>query len=141
MNYKFQSHFSKRIKDMLEYRSALGRNNTGYQWNLANFDRFCLKCFPSEFFLTKELVFAWCNNANGSSGYRARIIRGFARYLISIGEKAFLMPPGFFSSYKADLPHIFTDTELRLFFKATDRFPGYCNSNLMTAAATVSSAG
>ena len=130
MKYKFQSHFSKRIRDMLEYRSALGLGRIGYQWNLANFDRFCLKRFPSESSLTKELVFAWCNDTNGSSGYRAKYTRGFARYLISTGEQAFLLPPGFFSSYKAKPPYIFSDTELRRFFEAADRFPSYRSRTL-----------
>jgi len=131
MNYTFQSHFSGRIRDMLAYRAALGRSIAGYGWNLANFDRFCLSRFPSESLLTKELVFTWCNDANGSSGYRAQIIRGFARYLISIGEKAFLMPPGFFPPRKPDLPYIFSEIELRRFFEAADHFPSYCNSPLL----------
>ena len=131
MNYTFQSHFSGRIRDMLAYRAALGRGIVGYVWNLANFDRFCLKRFPSESLLTKELVFAWCNDANGGSGYRAQIIRGFARYLISIGDEAFLMPQGFFPPRKPDLPYILSETELRRFFKAADHFPCYCNSPLL----------
>jgi hypothetical protein len=35
---------------------------------------------PNESSLTKELVFAWCDDADGNSGYRAQIIRGFARH-------------------------------------------------------------
>ena len=99
MNYTFQSRFSGRIGDMLEYRAALGRSIVGYGWCLANFDRFCLSHFPNESLLTKELVFAWCGDANGNSGYRAQIIRGFARYLVSTGEETFLMPKGFYPSH------------------------------------------
>jgi integrase len=131
MNYTFQSRFSGRIKDMLEYRSALGRDIVGYGWNLANFDRFCLSHFPDESSLTKELAFAWCADAGGGSGYRAQIIRGFARYLISIGDTAFLMPSGFFPSRKPDLPYLFTEAELRRFFEAADNFPGYRSSPLL----------
>jgi len=131
MNYAFQSHFSERIKDMLVYRSALGRSVTGCEWGLANFDRFCLSRFPHEHSLTRELVFAWCEDADGSSGYRAHIIRSFARYLVSAGYDAFLMPPGFYPPHKPELPYIFTDDELRRFFEAADRFPSYCNSPLL----------
>ena len=123
MNYTFQSRFSERISDMLEYRAALGRDIVGYGWSLANFDRFCISHYPDESLLVKELVFAWCGDAVGNSGYRAQIIRGFARYLVSIGEEAFLMPKGFYPPQKPDLPYIFTDDELRRFFEATDRFP------------------
>jgi integrase len=116
---------------MLEYRAALGRSIVDYGWNLANFDRFCLERFPGETSLTKELCFAWCGDAAGNGGCkRAQIIRGFARYLISIGREAFLIPPGFFPPHKHDLPYIFTDDELQRFFEATDRFPGYSSSPL-----------
>jgi integrase len=131
MTYTFQSHFSERIKDMLEYRSALGRDIIDYGCRLANFDRFCLSHFPDESSLTKELAFAWCSDANGNSGYRAQIIRGFAKYLTSIGDAAFLMPLGFFPPQKHVLPYLFTETELRRFFEAADRFPGFCNSPLL----------
>jgi integrase len=131
MNYTFQSLFSGYIKDMLEYRSALGRSVTGYMWNLANFDRFCLGQFPTESTLTKELAFAWCNDARGNSGYRAQTMRGFGKYLVSIGEDAFLIPPAFFPARKADMPYIFSETELRNFFEAADRFPGCRNSPLL----------
>ena len=131
MKYIYQSRFSKRIKDMLEYRSALGRSVTGYIWNLANFDRFCLSKFPDELVLTKELAFAWCSDTRGNSGYRAQIIREFGRYLAGAGEDAFIMPPTFFPARKADLPYIFSETELRNFFDAADKFPGYCNSPLL----------
>jgi|GEM_PF-4982152 len=80
----------------------------------------------------KELAFAWCGDANGNGGcHRAQIIRGFARYLVSTGVEAFLMPKGFYPLRKPDLPYIFTDDELRRFFEAADRFPGYCNSPLL----------
>jgi integrase len=132
MKYVFQSLFAGRIRDMLAYRTALGRDVVGYGWALANFDRFCQSQFPDESTLTKELAFAWCNDANGYGGcHRAHIIRGFARYLASIEDVAFLMPPGFFQPRKPDLPYIFTDEELRRFFDAADNFTCHGNSPLL----------
>jgi len=131
MNYEFRSNFSGRIREMLEYRLALGRDIVGYGWSLANFDRFCLAQFSDELLLTKELCFAWCGDASGNGSHRAQIIRGFARYLVSTGEAAFLMPKGFYPPRKPDLPYLFTDDELRRFFDAADRFPGYSNSPLL----------
>jgi integrase len=130
MNYEFQSRFSVRIRNMLEYRAMLGRSIVGYGWNLANFDRFCLDRFPDESSLTKEIAFAWCNTGNRSN-YRAHTIRGFAKYLIFTGEDAFLMPAAFFPPGKADLPYIFSETELRRFFDASDRFPSCRQSPLL----------
>jgi len=129
--YELASLFAERIESMLEHRERLGRSTTNYRWVLANFDRFSLQHFPDESALTKELVFAWCEDAEGSSGYRAQIIRGFGKYLVSTGEAAFVMPPTFFPYKKPDLPYILSDTELHNFFEASDHFPGYCNSPLL----------
>jgi integrase len=41
------------------------------------------------------------------------------------------MPPGFFPPRKADLPYIFSETELWHFFEAADHFPGSHNSPLL----------
>jgi integrase len=131
MKYEFQSHFSKRIKDMIEYRDALGRNVAGYQWNMANFDRFCLCHYPKESSLTKELVLAWCSDTSGSGAHRAKYARGFGKYLASLGENAFILPPSFFPHRKPELPYILSDDELHRFFEAADRFPGYFNSPLL----------
>lgn len=127
MNYEFQSRFSSRIRNMLEYRAVLGRSIVGYGWSLANFDRFCLNRFPDESSLTKEIAFAWCDDSKDGN-HRAQTIRSFAKYLISTGEDAFVMPPAFFPPSKANLPYIFSETELRRFFDASDRFPG-CQQN------------
>jgi integrase len=131
MKYEFQSRFSEDIKEMLKYRAALGRNIVGYQWNMANFDRFCISHYPDESTLTKELVLDWCNAADGSGSHRAGYARGFGKYLFSMEKNAFILPPSFFASKKADLPYILSDDEFRCFFKATDIFPGYFNSPLI----------
>lgn len=131
MKYEFQSHFSKRIKDMIEFRGALGRSIVGYQWNMANFDRFCVYHYPDETFLTRELVLAWCSDADGSGASRAMYARGFGKYLVSSGEDAFILPPSFFPHKKPDLPYILSNEELRHFFDASDRFPGHFNSPLL----------
>jgi len=131
MKYKFASLFADRIEKMLEYRAALGRSIESYQWSLANFDRFCLRRFPDEPSLTKELAFAWCDDAKGNGGHRARTIRGFGKYLVATGDDTFLMPPTFFPISKAELPYIISDTELHNFFEASDRTPSYRNSPLL----------
>ena len=124
MSCKFQSHFSDRINKMLEHKSAMGRSIDEYKQYMANFDRFCTRYFSDETFLTKELVFAWCADASGNGGHnRTKFIKGFAKYLHSVGENAFIMPPTFYPSRKAELPYMFTKDELNNFFEATDRYP------------------
>ena len=124
MTYEFQSPFATRINEMLEYRSALGRDTKHYRKSLAAFDRFCLRMFPSEYVLTKELAFAWCNDASGNGGRsRADSLRALGRYLLSIDEEAFVIPRSFFPQKKAALPHVFSQDELQRFFETSDGFP------------------
>lgn len=106
MNYEFKSGFAKHMSDMLEYRTAMGRSTVGYRWNLANLDRFCMELFPDEAILTKEIAVGWCGGASGSSNYRAQTIRGFGKYLVSVGEAAFVLPRSF-SHKKRRGCHIF----------------------------------
>ena len=127
MTYGFKSGFARQIQDMIENRAAMGRSVKDYAKIFANFDRFCVSHFPNDTILTKEVAFAWCNDAkgNGKGGYnRASAIRGFARYLALLGEDAFCMPPSFFPMQKAKPPIIMNDAELKSFFEASDCYPG-----------------
>ena len=78
MTYEFKSGFAGQIQEMLEHRAAIGHSVKDYNMILANFDRFCMNHFPNETILTKEIAFAWCNDAkgNGKGGFnRASALR------------------------------------------------------------------
>lgn len=125
MSYELQSRFASRINGMVEQRAALGYCARDARIHLENFDRLCVATFPNEESLTKDIAFAWCDNAKGnaSAAKRAVIIRNFGRYLLSIGEDAYILPTLFFPMSKPALPYICSDSELVRFFEATDRFP------------------
>jgi len=129
MIYEYKSKFSGLIHGMLSQRDALGYSVNSYNQKLSNFDRYCMNYFPDETILTKEISFAWCNDAKGNGGSnRAQAIRGFARYIISTGNKAYVMPPAFFPKPKAKLPIVMNHVELTNFFCATDCYPGNKNN-------------
>jgi len=126
MRYKFASGFAGQIQDMLEQRASLGHSMNSYSYIFTNFDRFCANNFPGEAILTKEIAFAWCNEAKGNGkgcANRAGAIRGFARYIHSTGGAAYVIPPYFFPSPKAKPPIIMNDVELANFFEAADHYP------------------
>ncbi|MEW5920941.1 MAG: hypothetical protein AB1796_08365 [Bacillota bacterium] len=126
MTYEYKSGFARQIQEMLEHRAAMGHSVKDYNKILANFDRFCMNHFPNENILTKEIAFAWCNDAkgNGKGGFnRASALRGFARYIFLAGEEAYVMPPSFFPMPKAKQPIIMNHVELTNFFEATDCCP------------------
>jgi len=124
MSYEFQSGFACRIVEMLEQRSMLGYSVDDPRIRMMNFDRFCVANFPNEKTLTQEIAFAWCNNAQGNAGSKKAVnIRNLGRYLLSIGEEAYILPSMFFPTKKPGLPYICNDAELKRFFEATDQIP------------------
>lgn len=124
MIYEFKSGFAGLIQGMLAQRAVLGYSVKHANKMLANFDRFCTTRFPDENILTKEIAFAWCNDAKGNGGFnRASALRGFARYILQTDETAYIMPPSFFPAPKARQPLIMNHAELANFFKATNCYP------------------
>jgi len=125
MKYEFQSGFASQIKNMLEHREVMGYSVLWHRQMLANFDRFCYEKHTGESILTKEIAFAWCNDAEGSKGAnKACAIRGLARYILAGGNEAYVMPTAFFPQQKAKLPYIMNDNEIKSFFEAANRYPG-----------------
>jgi len=132
MKYEFSSGFASTIISFLEHRVILGHSVTAYHSSLACFDRYCLKHYPNENILTKEIAFSWCDNAEGNGGrQRASVIRGFARFVLLSGEEAYVVPASFFPKQRARLPFIMNNTELKNFFDATDVYPSANNSLLL----------
>jgi integrase len=132
MNYKYRSGFADHITSMMEQRALLGYATENYHHIYANFDRFCITNFPDEIALTQEIALAWCNDAQGNAGSkRAVLIRSLARYMLADGEDAYIVPPMFYPYQKPALPSICTDSEIKNFFDATDRFPRDCRYPLL----------
>ena len=132
MKNEFKSRFAEQIQKMLSQRATMGHSIKVYQSRLACFDQFCFEHFTDESILTKEIAFAWCNNAGGNGGFqRASIIRNFARYILLTSEEAYVMPTSFFPRQKPELPFIMNDVEIKSFFDATDRYPSANNNPLL----------
>ena len=124
MKYEFKSSFAEYMRNNLEQRIIWGYDVEDYKRKLASFDRFCLENEAGKATLSKELAFAWCNDAKGNGGSnRAQALRIFGRYLLESRVDAYIIPPLFFTAKKADPPFIFTEQELTRFFKATDHYP------------------
>lgn len=131
--WAFTGPFASDIQGMIEYKVALGHKAESYSWTLQAFDRYCLSHFPDAGTLTQEVVFGFCQNgAEGQGyGYRANSVREFARYLVAMGKEAYVLPENFFPQKATALPYIMTDSELKAFFDATDRYPHTDNSPLL----------
>lgn len=132
MNLQYTSFFSEYIREMIELRKSLGKSPRTYAYELQSFDRFCVRYFPKESQLTRELASKWCEGGkqNCGSGYRMRAMRAFGRYLTSIGIDAFVFPSEWIAKPKTGLPYIFKESELKSLYKAVDEISPHRNSPL-----------
>ncbi len=129
MTSPFNSLFAKQMKNMLQYKEALGYSRSSYYKFLLNFDKFCIQHSPEESVLTKNLVMKWGRRRSGENinGVKRRLIaiREFGKYLNSVGIMAYIIPSEMIGSFKPFTPYIFTGSELRAFFQATDNIPAH----------------
>ena len=110
---------------MLEQKRALGFPYRGSENYLRRFDLMCLKEFPDETFLTKEIGQRWGTilDTEQKVSFQDRMapIRELAKYMIRLGIDAYIVEPmAIPAAVKRPIPHIFTDYELSAFFTAAD---------------------
>lgn len=127
MKYHFTSCFSKDIISYVKLRCSLGNQEDTYARRLYSFDCFCQEKYPHENKLTKEIAETWCTllptEKVRTLKIRTGILRGFAKYLISIGKDAYIIPDGFIGASEPFLPYLYTDEEMKNFFEAADALP------------------
>lgn len=127
MKYEFNSTFANDIISYVNLRCSLGNAEDTYARRLNSFDKFCTKVFPTERHLTQEIAEQWCTlsptEKPSTLQLRTNILRGFAKYLISIGKTAYIIPCGFSGRRDSFIPYLYTDKELVDFFEAADTLP------------------
>ena len=126
MKYPLNSTFADYIRNFVEYKIVLGYSYEESCRILWHFDQFCMEKFPDKKELDQELGLAWLEmqGLEGAAGHRNRVmvLREFAKYLLSIGQPAYLIP--IFMTRKAAryVPHVFTQEEIKAFFYGADHF-------------------
>lgn len=75
------------------------------------FDGFCVIHFPDTTSITQELAEAWCtkkaNEKMRTLQRRTVILKGFTKYLISIGKEAYLIPDGMIGKPEKFIPYLY----------------------------------
>ena len=132
MAYTFSSTFADSIQSFLDQKKALGFKYDRERCILQNFDRFCITNFPSIDSLTDELCLAWAtkreNECNNSFLVRIAPLREFARYLISKGDRAYIIPDIFGKPEAASPPYIYTEDEIYAIWDYLDHISPCSNS-------------
>ncbi len=112
------------IEKFLELKRALGYQYNRNQEFLIDFDTFCQSRFPAKETLDRELCLAWAtvrqSESVNSFNRRISVIRELARYIISVGNEAFIIPKAITKRKNKYVPHIFTGSELAAFFDSAD---------------------
>lgn len=127
VNRVYKSHFSEHIEALIQQKHALGYPYEESKRILADFDHFCMNCFPEGHVLTKDLGLSWAvrRETEGVSTFRNRMmpVRELARHLNRIGLEAYLIPVDLTPKAARYVPHIYTMEELRRFFDMLDQIP------------------
>ena len=116
MNAAFQSLFADRIERFVQQKNAVGFPYIGSIQILNQFDKLCCEHFLGETTLTQEIVLAWAvrRETEGSNALRNRlsVLREFAKYLVRIGETAYVLPQNFTKKGARHIPHIYSESEI-----------------------------
>jgi len=129
MKYLFRSPFAQDILTYIDLRCSLGNAEDTFARRLHSFDNFCIEHQPDTLLLTQELAESWCtlrpDEKENTLQFRTNILRGFAKYLNSIGKPAYIIPDGFAGKNVPFIPYLYTATELKKFFCGADHIPSH----------------
>jgi integrase/recombinase XerD len=127
--YIYYGPFKTYIKDFVELKQAIGYKYFAEEAHLKRFDTFTLDKYSLANELTKEIVMDWCIKKSYEKQEnlcsRASIIRQFAMFIDNVGANAYIIPKNHFRSGERYVPYIYTDDELKRFFRETDKCQ-YC---------------
>lgn len=117
--------FKKEMEDFISLKRAVGYKYNTEAGILKRFDTYLAMNHPSASILTKEVVTGWCaktmHETPTNQCSRSSVVRQFAKYLDSIGVKAWILPNNYYPSGQQYVPHIYTPDELKRFFAETDK--------------------
>ena len=126
-DYVAISRISGHINDFIAQKRALGYPYESGARILHRLDLLACERFPQADTLTKEICTAWLHLKPGEhpNGLLRRVtpVRQLGKYMKGLGHEAYILPghiPDRQIKYEA---HIYTDTELKAFFRAIDHCP------------------
>ncbi|HLO11995.1 MAG TPA: tyrosine-type recombinase/integrase [Pseudoneobacillus sp.] len=116
--------FKQYIQEFIELKQSLGYKYLSEATHLKRFDKFTIEKYSSTKHLTKAIVMDWCTKKSYEKQEnlcaRASTIRQFALYLENIGLDSYIIPKNYFKSGEPYIPHIYSNEELKSFFRETD---------------------
>jgi len=126
MSKNFSGAFAGYCERFIEQKRAIGYRYISEAISIGHFDAFSIKYKAADSLrLTKKLVEAWTakrpHEAEKTRLLRIAVIREFARFLISCGVEAYILPAQRKIALCNFKPYIFTPDEIARLFKAADK--------------------
>lgn len=122
--YEFKSKLRQAIIGCLDYRESFGYARQTYMVEFTSLDRFYASQYPDLEVLSKEAVMDWFGNSPSASkvllARKAIAEKHLARYMMSLGLDAFMIPTNLVPAMGRYSPYIFSDSELSSLFEAID---------------------
>lgn len=129
---KFSSSFKKDLEGFVAQKRAVGFPYDTAERILGVFDRFCLESYPDECLLGMDMAMHWAEKRPGEHVNtlirRITPVRQFAKYLLSVGIDAYVIPDGIPAKGIRYVPHVYTKDELKTFFSVLDQLSYSINS-------------
>lgn len=123
----FDGAFAEHINGFIRQKRALGYDYSEGAYILSRFEDFCKKHFPDSTVLNQEIGLKWAERLENEKGTcqlnRICVVRGFGKYLNSIGVSAYMIPPNLHRKSPPPKPYVFSNEELALLFRAADDYP------------------
>ena len=124
----FKSVFAPYLRDFLVDWMARGFCEKTVKQPLYHFDEYCIEQNLAQSVMDRQIAIGWIDAeiargcANGAPNQMSAL-RNFARYMLSIGKEAFVIPTGYLTVKRSFTPYILSDEELATLFQTIDRLP------------------
>lgn len=127
------SFLSPQIKNFIHFRRISGNwNESSYEPNLKLFDGYIARNYPGACTLTQEMADTWCakreTETNNSCRSRIYVVVSFIKYLRERNITDIGLPEIPRKEKRTYIPHAFTDTELKGFFRECNALSVYNNN-------------
>ena len=117
----FKSVFRSEFQELITLKRSLGFKYQTEEKAFKRIDEYFCTIKLTEKIITKKLCEKWCQKRSYESAAnhcsRISTLRVFCKYLCSIGISAFVPPNGITNHPPKYNAHIYTDDELKRFFK------------------------
>lgn len=121
--FNYSGPFKNKIIDYLKFRKNKQQKMHPVDLFLYRFDKYTIENKSSNI-LTRELIENWLILKDGESKntlrLRAYTLKSFAKYLNLTNNNAYILDSKIYNFKSTYIPHIFTDEEIRSFFKQID---------------------